>query len=400
MKTRSIIQSAKTIPIISMLLLAWMSAPLAGQSVGRMWAAQTGPDQVRLSWDHIPGANEYWIYLGAPGGPGTQRPYERLSSNSDGAFLTGIKRLSNGIYLVAVDVNGRVLQQAPFNQVAAATTFSPITPPAQVTAMVTGTTEVALSWNPVPGATAFFIGRAVGNGGYSTICDLCSTQGYVDRDAQPGFPHTYTVSAIFPQGISERITSNRVTPGVTPVATAPVQQLPAMTTGQPTYTPGGMPGGVSGAPGNVTNTFTPGGTPAQVPVMTTVQPTYTPGGMPGGVSGAPGNVTNTFTPGGTPVQVPATTATQPPTVHTATPIANTQTMNTRPSQYSMKCRLCSETWPSPKWYRGVPMLRHLSSNRRRQALPRPRTVRSAGLQVRSVTPAGFRPPLCRPRWVT
>ena len=113
MKIRSIIQSAKAIPIISMLLLAWMSAPLAGQSVGRMWAAQTGPDQVRLSWDQIPGANEYWIYLGAPGGPGAQRPYERLSSNSDGAFLTGIKRLSNGIYLVAVDVNGRVLQQAP-----------------------------------------------------------------------------------------------------------------------------------------------------------------------------------------------------------------------------------------------------------------------------------------------
>jgi hypothetical protein len=40
-------------------------------SAGRLWAAQTGIDQVTLAWDSVPGTAEYRIHLGDPSAPGT-----------------------------------------------------------------------------------------------------------------------------------------------------------------------------------------------------------------------------------------------------------------------------------------------------------------------------------------
>ncbi len=262
-------------------LLIWLVAPLAGQSAGRMWAAQTGADQVTLSWDSIPDTTEYRIYLGEIGKVDERRPELRLSAGSRRAVVTDLRRISHGIYLLAAGFNGRVLQRAPFNPLTVATTYSPIAPPTEVTAEATSPTEVTLSWSPVPGATAYYIGRAVGGSGVRPLCDLCSTEAnYVDRSAQMGFPHTYIVSAIFPWGPSRTVASNQVTPGVPVVPTT------------------------SGQAGIPPTTTTGGGTTASLPTATTTH------------TGTP-----TTTPGGTTAS-PATTTT---TTHAATPVTATQT---------------------------------------------------------------------------
>ncbi len=67
--------------------------------------------------------------------------------------------------------NGHVIQKAEFNRIAPATSAALIQPPEEVTAEVTGPTQITLTWTPVPGATAYRIGRAVPPGGLRTICN-------------------------------------------------------------------------------------------------------------------------------------------------------------------------------------------------------------------------------------
>jgi hypothetical protein len=192
------------------------STTAQSQSAPRLWAAQTGVDQVSLSWDSVAGTKEYRIYLGDPTAPGTlnKRPASVLSASGRGGILTGVQRIVNGITLVAVGADGSVLLRVPFNPIVPATSFPPPTPPAGVTAQAPSASEVTVTWDAVPGATAYFIGRAVYNSGFVVACALCSTDPrYVDRTVSAGLPHTYMVAAIFPTGGSTRVKSNTVTPG-------------------------------------------------------------------------------------------------------------------------------------------------------------------------------------------
>ena len=53
-------------------MLAGITSAGAQQApAGRLWAAQTGIDQVTLAWDSVPGTAEYRVYLGDPNAPGT-----------------------------------------------------------------------------------------------------------------------------------------------------------------------------------------------------------------------------------------------------------------------------------------------------------------------------------------
>lgn len=254
---------------------------------GRLWAAQTGIDQVTLAWDSVPGTEEYRVYLGDPSAAGTltRPPARRLRRHSRRTILTGVQRAANGITLVAVDAGGRVLKQAQFNRVTPATFFPPATPPAGVTAQATSGSEVVVTWDAVPGATGYVIGRSVHKSGFSMLCSLCPNEGrYVDRNVMAGLPHTYNVAAIFPSGdVSTRVASSPVTPGATQVVTAPVV-TPAGT--PPSGAPiGGMPPGgvptVGATPGVPTGTIptTPPGVPAGAPTTTTG---YPPPGQPAG----------------------------------------------------------------------------------------------------------------------
>jgi len=233
-------------PVSGVLAAAISVAALASQLAGqdpdtlRVWAAQTGPNQVSLSWDSVPGTAEYRIYLGDPDAPGTftQRPVSTLSAGARGAVLTGIQRVAKGITLEAVDRTGRVRHRRRFNAIAPATSLPPLTAPTGLTAEAPGASEVTITWDPVPGATAYFIGRAVYRSGFGTLCALCPTEPrYVDRSVTAGQPHTYTIAAIFPNGVSKRVSSNTVIPG----QTAEVASTPPAGTTPTTGTPPGTP---------------------------------------------------------------------------------------------------------------------------------------------------------------
>jgi len=85
------------------ILLAAQASPLAAQDSDtlplRLWAAQTGLNQISLAWDSVPETAEYRIYLGDPDVPGTfaQRPVSTLSAGARGGILTGIQRESKGL---------------------------------------------------------------------------------------------------------------------------------------------------------------------------------------------------------------------------------------------------------------------------------------------------------------
>ncbi len=258
------------------------------QAPVRLWAAQTGPDELSLSWEPIAGAVEYRIHLGDPAAattPEARRPILTLSGSSRHAVLGKLRGRRGRHYLVAVGSDGRTLATLPFNEVTPVRGVRPVAAPASVRATATGPEEVTLSWDAVPGATAYMIGRAVSPDGLRMLCDLCPTEStYVDRDVTPGATHRYTVAAVYPGGVSPRTASNAVTPGAVVASESggalpgspgppgnPTGQ-PATPTGpattstpatQPSYTPPGQP-----APST-----TPAGTPA-------AQPSYTPPGQP------------------------------------------------------------------------------------------------------------------------
>lgn len=269
-------------------LLVWMAAPLAGQTAPRLWAAQTGPDEVTLSWDAIPGTSEYLIYaapVDSVTGNLRMRPaLRRLTATSHGSTIYGIRQLTGGITLVAMAANGHVIEKAAFNAITPATSFSPIQPPEEITAEASGPTEITLSWTPVPGATAYYIGRAVTPSGYKPLCAICPAEPrYVDRDVLSGAGHRYVVAAIFPNGRSRPAPSNDVTPGVTQVASGTPAGTPpapaAVTSGSLAGTPLG-----SAATTTPPATSTPSLVNPQIPA--TVPPTAPPpiGPAPSGAS--------------------------------------------------------------------------------------------------------------------
>ncbi len=330
MKTPAVTQRAKTILILSMLLLA-VGGSLAAQSgtkdrvrkrAHRIFAAQTGPDQVTLAWDEVPGTTEYRIYLPAADKPGPPAPGSRPTMSFSGsgrlAIVTGVSRMASGAYLEALG-QGEVLYRGTFNAITRAP-LAPPTAPAAVQARETGETEVTLSWNPVPGATSYMIGRAVGGSGLHMLCDVCPPSGeFVDTTATPGLEHIYTVAAIFPLGISTRTMSNRLTVGAAQLAAATASATPAvwdkpMSTGTP----------VSVTDANDSNVGASAGTPTTGSTgCTTDTGTGTSTGGTGTGTGTPAG----WTPGGMPTG--SGTTVQPVggsgPVHSATPVTGTPT---------------------------------------------------------------------------
>ena len=189
-----------------------------------MWAAQTDPSSIRLAWDHVPGPTSYVVSCEIGGRAARQisavdapllaaksatAPARRMS-----AVLpireTGVPHLC--FLQWRFDPKGAPSARLPFNEVTpVASVSSSRTAPASVTARQTAVGEITLTWDAVPGATAYVIGRAVESGGFQLYCDLCSTRTtFVDRFTKAGMSHRYTVAALSPAGSSGKTTSNIV----------------------------------------------------------------------------------------------------------------------------------------------------------------------------------------------
>ncbi len=333
MNTPALTHRTAMILIFSMLLLAFGGSLVAqsgtqdqvGTRAPRIFAAQTGTDQVTLVWDKVPGTTEYRIYLPDPNNPGPPAPGSRptmsLSGSSQRAIILGVGRIAAGAYLEAVG-QGEVLYRGTFNAVARAP-LAPATAPAAVQARETGKAEVTLSWSPVPGATAYMILRTVRGTGWQMLCDICPPSGeFMDTTAVPGIEHTYMVAAIFPEGISTRTPSNTLTVGAAQLAAATASASTAAVWSKPMST--GTP--VAGTAADNTNV----GASADTPTTGTTTPTGITTTTP--TAGATTTGTGTATPSTgstsnpcTPVVAPKTGASTIYTkmMATATPVAGT-----------------------------------------------------------------------------
>lgn len=188
-----------------------------------LWAAQTSANQITLSWHRVPGALSYQVYR-VSGGEARlvsrpQRSGDRSVQRVDGVGVPHVFAIE------AISENGTISERVRFNEVVPIEpTPGPIPAPGSVTAEATGNGVIAVKWSPVPGATAYMIGRAVSPGGYRLICSLCgSTPLYLDSATTPGATHAYSVVALTPSGPSRPTRSGPVVPqGTLVVANDPV----------------------------------------------------------------------------------------------------------------------------------------------------------------------------------
>jgi hypothetical protein len=187
-----------------------------------LWAAQTSAAQITLSWRQVPGAQSYQLYRIADGQARMVSRIQR-SGNRSVQRVEGIG-VPHVFAIEAISDNGTISERVRFNEVTPVQpTPGPVAAPASVTAQAEGNGIIAVKWSPVPGATAYMIGRAISPGGYRMICPLCrSTPAYLDSATTPGATHSYTVVALTPAGASRPARSTPVTPqGTLAIAAAP-----------------------------------------------------------------------------------------------------------------------------------------------------------------------------------
>lgn len=191
---------------------------------GRMWAARISASSIVLTWLTNPKAKRYKLFacsvsdctvaklLGTVGAATT-----RFIATVAG--MTGAQRFA----IEAVDEKGLTSGKVLFNTITVDKSAVATTPPApaSVTAAESGN-RITVTWDAVPGATGYFIGRSIAPGGFQTICRLCPTEtSFVDSTIKSGSKHIYTIGAYTAAGISRRTSSNAVTPGTASAVDVP-----------------------------------------------------------------------------------------------------------------------------------------------------------------------------------
>ena len=202
-------------------------AALAGHNVGAqnasfqaptdVWAAQTSPTDISLSWKRVPRARYYRLF--ALDANGIAKPAGEARSNSDwwvhAIGLKGIGVYGQPLHFVieAVSEAGSVSPRAAFNEVVPVKTTPATTPgPASAVATASGNGQIIVTWDAVSNATAFSVTRTSVPGGTAVVCRLCQpTQRVVDVDPPNGARVRYRIFGYTPSGPTRPAVSNEVT---------------------------------------------------------------------------------------------------------------------------------------------------------------------------------------------
>ena len=182
----------------------------------KLWAVQIDPTTLTLRWASAPGATSYRLYHSSAGSP------PQVIGNAGARVTQWIVAIRPG--MAGASQQFFIESRADPNLSSPRAAFPPITPvagqlgvlpnPTNVVATETSPGVVTLTWNAVPGATAYAIGKAVYPSGFARLCPLCEADAkYVDSNAGAGKKHTYSVIAMGPTGRSGAVQSNTLTPG-------------------------------------------------------------------------------------------------------------------------------------------------------------------------------------------
>ena len=181
----------------------------------KIWAAQTSPTEVTLVWAPVRGATGYEVLAQQPGGALTV--LRRIAGPTVARAVLPASSLGRGgeavPLLIRAIANGASSEAAPFNAVALATpgAAKSLVAPSNVRIAETSPGVITVTWDEVPGATAYSIGRVTGTSGLQRYCDLCPTGGMFVDTVQAGVRHAYGIVAITPWGASRRVVSDTLT---------------------------------------------------------------------------------------------------------------------------------------------------------------------------------------------
>ena len=174
-----------------------------------LWAAQTSPREITLTWTRVPGAARYRIFEGA----GDAAKLLGQTSASANQYIRPVSAfgVEHRFSIEAIHQTGEVSARVSFNPVVPReVTPGPVASPAAVTARA-GQDGISITWDAVTGATGYRIARQIAPGGFQILCYLCSTEtSFRDATAQPGGRHVYTVAAVAPMGVSRPVRSSEV----------------------------------------------------------------------------------------------------------------------------------------------------------------------------------------------
>jgi alpha-tubulin suppressor-like RCC1 family protein len=183
-----------------------------------LWAAQTSAREITLVWSRVPGAVQYRIFEGT-GASAKRLGWTTASGEQYVRPISGYG-IEHRFSIDAVFENGDVSPRAAFNPVVPReVTPAPVAAPATVTATA-GKNGISLTWDAVPGVSAYRIGRQMMPGGVQILCRLCPTvPTFLDATAQSGARVVYVVTAVAPSGVSRAVRSNQLTATTDPALT-------------------------------------------------------------------------------------------------------------------------------------------------------------------------------------
>ena len=185
-------------------------------------ATAIDPTDIALSWATDPGATGYNVYSSTvQGGPFTQLTSSPVTSTSYTAsgLLTGITYY---FYVTAVAAPG---QSGPSAVASATTAAAGSNGPTGLTATAVSATEIDLAWQPVSGASGYYVYRATSASGPFTVVNTTpvTTASYADTNLEAGLTYYYNVRAVTNGAAGDASqTASATTPnaGTTPSTTA------------------------------------------------------------------------------------------------------------------------------------------------------------------------------------
>jgi hypothetical protein len=179
-------------------------APPAAPAAPTGLTATPGNGRVDLSWNPVAGAQSYLLQRATS----ADGPYTSVGTGISGTAFsdTGVTNGVTYYYKVAASGAGGT---SAWSGVASATPQAPAPTPAPnpapkptLPAAPTGLTatpgdaQVALAWNPVPGAQTYTVRRATGPGGpYTVIASGLTGLSYIDQGVANGTTYYYVVTA-------------------------------------------------------------------------------------------------------------------------------------------------------------------------------------------------------------
>jgi outer membrane protein assembly factor BamB/fibronectin type 3 domain-containing protein len=166
-----------------------------------------------LSWDVVPGATKYFVQQATtPGGPYTQVASPTAASKT----VTGLT--SGTIYYFVVKANNGYKSSAASSELAASTATVP-SAPTGLGASVLTTTSVSLSWNPVAGATRYYVFQATTSGGPYTQVASPTSASKAATGLTPGTTYYFVVKAN--NGFATSAASNEASAALPAIPAAP-----------------------------------------------------------------------------------------------------------------------------------------------------------------------------------